>query len=1131
MILDNEKRKVHEWIEKHTEQGVVQLVTGYFTIGALAWMSQKLNDKITRFDLVLGEMSGHDATRDRTIDLLNERISLDTAFQLHALARQAVDFLKLDKVHAKTLEPNFCHAKALVFHSEKDADNHYFIQGSSNMTEAGIGLRHTSNIELNFGDRGSGGTFKELDDWFEALWHMPQAHTEKTIKDINGKTRKVNFKKYLIEQISRIFEQYTPELIYYKMLYEIFGDQVNESEGDLEFTRQLGRLENTEIYQALYDFQQKGTLSLIKMLKNYNGAILADAVGLGKTWTALAVMKYYQMQGREVLLLCPKKLQHNWLQYKKYHSSRFEADSFEYFIRFHTDLQDTRFEKYTDRADKLFSNEKPLLIVIDESHNLRNDKSNRYQFLIQEILQGKADVKVLLLSATPINNSLQDIRNQFKLMVKGDVTGFNESLGIKNLDYTFRVAEKKFRDWSLRKNPRISDFVKSLDSTFFFKLTDALTVARTRPMIEGMQNGLDFPQKMPPKNLFVTPREIGDYESFEELFDEFPPKLSGYMPSLYLNDNDNEKSILEDEKRRDFFLVKMMYILMVKRLESSWVAFQFTIEKIRIHHQNALNQIKSYQEEKNKSDLESGEQLSLFDDDDELQDILEIFTIGKKRKVKIADIDAAGHLEVFKKDLKADIKQLDLLAQNLEKFQSVIAKENSDAGKDEKLTALLQEIKQKRQNGHNLQNPKVLIFTVYRDTANYLFDELGKRGYSNFAMVAGDYSLIWDNDEKHKNFEPILQRFAPFTKIFKEKRWDNFSPKPDSPLQTQFADWQTWIRQHEPRTAKMLDQPIDILIATDALSEGQNLQDCDLVINYDIHWNPVRVIQRFGRIDRLGSPNEYIFGINFWPTDNINNYLDLQKRIERRMAAMKLAGAEVPARFSKTFEDMNDGDLLETMQKERMMKQMQISWDDIEVAEEQFGFDDLSLEKFRQDLLGELKKTQDFYQNMPKGVFSGFIRNPEVLPADGIIALFGLPSKKSGLDQSRYPRYEVAYCDFLGKSVLENQKEILESLSQEIKNNPPRQLPDGVDTAETATIEKIASALRIWVKSRAIEEIVLEDGTVKTVMGESIKDKLKRLKSGDKTAVSETKTEGNVIEFYTPDNCDLIAWIVVHSEK
>jgi ERCC4-related helicase len=1128
MILDNEKRSVHEWITKHTHDGKIQLVTGYFTIGALAWMSEKLNQKISRFDLVLGEMSGHDTSRDRTLDLLNEKISLDSAVSLHQVARQAVDFLEQEKVLAKTLEPNFCHAKAFVFHSDNDEDQHYFIQGSSNMTESGIGLRKTSNVELNILGRGAGGSFDEMAKWFEGLWNRPQAHFDKTVKDSNGKTRKVNFKKYLIEQISKIFAEYTPEMVYFKILYELFGEQVNQTETDLEFTRQLGRLENTEIYRSLYDFQQKGAMSLIRMLRNYNGAILADAVGLGKTWTALAVMKYFQMTGREVLLLCPKKLQHNWLQYKKHHDSRFEADGFEYFIRFHTDLQDDRFEKYTDRSDKLFASEKPLLIVIDESHNLRNDKSNRYQFLVEKILRENADVKVLLLSATPINNSLQDIRNQFKLMVQGDVTGFNETLGIKNLEYTFRVAEKKFRDWSAKRNPRISDFVKSLPPNFF-QLTDSLLVARTRPMIEGMQNGLDFPKKMPPKNLFVTPREIGDYESFEELFTEFPERLSGYMPSLYLDDNREVSSILEDEKQREFFLVKMMYILMVKRLESSWLAFQTTVEKIRAHHQNVLDAIKDYQSEKKKNALATGEQLDLFGDDDDLQGQLEQFTIGKKRQFKISDIDAAGNLEAFKKDLKADVKQLDLLTQNLEKFARNIQKETSDDSRDEKLAALIREIRDKRARN---QNPKVIIFTVYRDTAQYLFDELGKRGFTHHAMVSGDYSLIWDDDEKHRNFEPILQRFAPYTKLFKEKNWEKFNPQhPNDAPQKQFADWKNWIKTHHAPTAKLLDRPLDILIATDALSEGQNLQDCDLVVNYDIHWNPVRVIQRFGRIDRLGSPNEYVFGINFWPTDNINAYLNLQKRLEKRLAAMKLAGSEVPDRFTQTFEAMNDSDELETMQKERMMRQMQISWEDIEVADESFGFDDLSLEKFRQDLLGELKKTQDFYESMPKGVFSGFIRNPELLPADGVIALFGLPAKKSGQNPSRYPRLLVAYTDFSGKSVLDNPKEILDNLSLEIKTNPPRCLPDGIDAAHPEPLEKIAHALRAYIQTQASEEIQLEDGSTKKVIGESVLDKLKRLKAGDKTAVSEAKFEGKASEFYEPENCDLIAWLVVHTEN
>ena len=372
-------------------------------------------------------------------------------------------------------------------------------------SEAGSGLKQTNNIELNIAETGNNNQYKELVEWFAALWVRPQAHKEKTLVAPDGTKTKIDFKQYLINEIERIFIKYTPRELYYKVLFELFGNQLLETENDPDFNRQIGRLENSVVYNTLYEFQKKGVLSLIRMLQKYNGAILADAVGLGKTWSALAVIKFFQ-RDHEIVFLCPKKLEHNWLRYKKKQDSRFEKDEFEFAIRFHTDLHGDRLEKYTDQADKYFTNSKKKLFVIDESHNLRNDKSNRYKFL-EQILKENEDVKVLLLSATPINNSLNDIRNQFKLMVQGDVGGYEETLGIRNLDYTFRTAQKVFNEWREEPNPRISDFIKKLPANFF-TLTDSLIVARTRKMIEGQQTGLTFPVKTKPVNLFVTPSQL-----------------------------------------------------------------------------------------------------------------------------------------------------------------------------------------------------------------------------------------------------------------------------------------------------------------------------------------------------------------------------------------------------------------------------------------------------------------------------------------------------------------------------------------------------------------------------------------------------------------------------------------------
>ena len=1126
MLLDNENEnlKVHEWISLYTEKGKLDIVTGYFTIAALAWLSKQVNDKISEFRLVLGDIVNIDTENNRPLDLLNENITIEASLKLSSLSQEAIRFLKQDKVKSKTLEPNFCHAKSYLFDPEKmDDRNKYFISGSSNLTEAGIGLKRTNNIELNIAETGNNNQYKELIDWFEKLWVRPEAHKEKTILAPNNTSFKIDFKQYLIDEIERIFIKYTPRELYYKVLFELFGNQMINTENDPDFNRQIGRLENSTIFNILYEFQKKGVLSLIKMLQKYNGAILADAVGLGKTWSALAVMKFFQLQGREVILLCPKKLDNNWRRYLKYQDSRFEKDQFDFFIRFHTDMHEDRVDKYTDRADKLFTNDKPKLFVIDESHNLRNDKSNRYKFLLEQILKRNEDVKVLLLSATPINNSLNDIRNQFKLMVQGNVNGFEESLGIKNLDYSFRTAQKVFNEWREDPSPKIGDFIKKLPANFF-TLTDSLIVARTRKMIDGKQTGLTFPIKTKPVNLFVTPSQLGNFESFEELFDHFPPMLSGYQPSFYLEDDKTEgKDVLYDERQRDRFLVKMMYILMVKRLESSWYSFDSTVGKIKDHHQNALDKIKAYQNGKVNSGVVS-ENESLFDDD-ELQGDYEELTLGKKRKIYLSDIDVAGNLDNFKKDLKKDLDALDNLHINLQKFKRKLENEILRPGnfksEDDKLETLISQINKKKSSNENNNNPKVVIFTVYRDTAQYLFNQLKNRGFEKVAMISGSGSQTTDSDEETKNFEPILERFAPFTKLFMEKEWDFKSIKTGIEA---YHEWIEWVAKNHTKTYAKIQKPIDILIATDALSEGQNLQDADMVINYDIHWNPVRIIQRMGRIDRLGSPNTKIFGINFWPSNNINSYLNLQGKIEQRMAAMKLAGAEVDAQFSDSFKEMIHDESLDQRMNHRMMEQMQVTFDDLD-GQDTFGFDDLSLESYRQDLLEEFNKDKAKYLKMPKGIYTGFNANKSICNENGLIALLGFPSKPPKTINHEYKVFDLIYIDKKGKQVLLNQKEVLDALTHH--KDKDRFVPESIDKGDEIAIQELVSALKGWLDIQAIDEQIMEDGTVKKVMGAEAKDLLSKLRKGDKNALSRVKQNIKVEGKFQLDNFDLIIWFLV----
>ena len=1136
MILDNENQnlKVHKWIKAYTEEGTIDIVTGYFTVGALAYLSQEVNQKITKFRLVLGDIVNLDQVDDRPLDLLNENITIEAALNLSRLAQEAVDFLRQDKVKAKTLEPNFCHAKCYLFEpSKKDDRNKYFISGSSNLTEAGVGLKHTNNLELNIAETGNNSQYKELVEWFETLWHKPQAHEKKTILAKDGTSKKIDFKQYLIDAIAKIFIEYSPRDIYYKILFELFGNQILEIENDPEFNRQIGRLENTAVFNALYDFQKKGVLSLIRMLQKYDGAILADAVGLGKTWSALAVMKFFQMQGREVILLCPKKLEDNWRRYKEDQDSKFETDKLKFFMRFHTDMSNPRLESYNDRADKFFRDDKPKLIVIDESHNLRNDKANRYKFLVEQILQKNQDIKVLLISATPINNSLNDARNQFKLMVQGDVHGYDTKLGVRNIDYSFKQAQTIFNEWRKDDNPKISDFISKLSGNDFFRLTDSLLVARTRKMVEGQETALIFPVKNKPENLFVTPHQLGNFDTFEELFDHFPPMLSGYQPAFYADDGtEKKKDILRDEKNRDRFLVKMLYILMVKRLESSWFSFFSTVEKIKDHHQNALDKVKAYQNNKAASVTNfaiDDHNLDEDEEDDEFTEEVEQYTLGKKRPIDIAEIDRAGNLDKFKEDLKIDLDALDNLYFNLQKFETKLNNEIAKNAKkaslnkscDDKLQMLIRKILDKRKSGANSHNQKVVIFTVYRDTAVYLFEQLQGRGFDKIAIASGTGSYSDDSDSK-QSMEAVLERFAPYTKLFLEKEWAFSSEKQGLDA---FTEWQEWIKENHPDTHQKLTKPIDILIATDALSEGQNLQDADMVINYDIHWNPVRIIQRMGRIDRLGSPNEQIFGINFWPSDNINSYLNLQGRIEQRMAAMKLAGSEVDHQFSDSFAKMAHDEDFDRKMNDRMMEQMLITWDDIEVSDQGLGFDSLSLERYRQDLLAEFNRDKDKYRQMPKGVYSGFLGDVATGDRNGIVALLGYPAKPSKKLDHEYQVFDLIYIDKSGKLVLNNQKEVLDFLT--VNKDKERFVPDAVDRGEQVAIAELVTALKSWLNSQAVQTEVMEDGTEKKTMGNAPRDLLGMLKKGDKMALGTIKQNVKIDEKFQSDNFDLVAWSLV----
>ncbi|MBF0205215.1 MAG: SWF/SNF helicase family protein [Desulfamplus sp.] len=506
--------------------------------------------------------------------------------------------------------------------------------------------------------------------------------------------------------------------------------------------------------------------------------------------------------------------------------------------------------------------------------------------------------------------------------------------------------------------------------------------------------------------------------------------------------------------------------------------------------------------------------------------------LGKKRKVLLSDIDKAGNLNNYKADLKKDIEALESLINNLKKFGKIIKNEGvgnkNHKSKDDKLQSLIEEIKEKRKSGNNNDNQKVVIFTVYKDTAFYLFEQLKKRGFTQMAVVSGDISKTDSSEHETKLFEPILERFAPFTKLFNEKEWDFTPDEKNISKVEQYNQWLEWAAENEKKVYSQIKTPIDTLITTDVLSEGQNLQDCDMVINYDIHWNPVRIIQRFGRIDRLGSPNKEIYGINYWPSDNINNYLNLKGRIEERMTMMKLAGSEVHLEFSDSFREMASDDDFEDKLNKKMLLQMQTSWDEIEKNDAGLGFDNLSLEDFRQDLLEELQKDEKYYKKMPKGVYTGFKANQSVCPETGIIALLGYPSKPPKVLNHEYQIYDLIYINKNGKQVLLNQKEVLDALSQHRKES--RFVPEKIERGEESAIKELVNAMRKWLDSQSGEEDIQNDGSIKKRAGAETKDILAKLKTGDSFAVERVKKNTRASEKYRLQNFDLITWFLVNCE-
>jgi len=1132
MLIDNKKNRyesdgldiktVWDFINEYAgiaskQDGDLDIVTGYFTIRALSKLYHNIPET-DEFRIVSSELVKEDGDENHILDLLNGQLDVETAVSLDQYAEDAKAFLNRNNVHVRAIVDAFCHAKAYMF-SNRDAHNDsFYLSGSSNLTDAGLGLKATANVELNTGQpcKKSDNDYKEICSWFEDIWKV--AKEEIPIDKDNPKGGKISVKDYFIQKIEDYFRKYTPEEIYYKILYEMFHDEI-ELDNSIEHHRDMSRLRTSVIWNTLFNYQQKGVISLIKMLRKYNGAILADAVGLGKTFSALAVIKYFQTQGYTTVVLCPKKLEQNWTQYLRRNDSLFERDNFDYIVRFHTDLQDERLQNYPTAKLDYLQRQDNLLIVIDESHNLRNEKSERYKELVDELIrkQGEDDnrnIKILMLSATPINTGLNDIKGQFNLIGRGEDNHFDsDEFDIESLKSLFATCQMKYHAWCQNPDRTIGEFIEELPPRFF-NLTDKLIVARTRKMIETtLGEDLHFPAKEKPVNVYQGVDHFGTFKSTTEIYDAFDAlNLTAYQPSKYLADKSEyeDKSKVnkwDDDVYREQFLVKMMGILFMKRLESSWHSCMLTVEKVLGVHESTLAKVIDLKEKR-----KNGEISTIIGDSFDDESMEELFTMHRKKDaVRLTDMK---NLDGFEKGLRKDIEKLRVILSNLESYKRDY---EMKIERDLKLDELERILKLKKKS----DNKKAVIFTVYADTAKFIYDELYKRGFQKMAMVSGQGCYTTGSHDT-SNFNEILQSFAPYSKLYKEKDWSNLYKKAKLSKDEFFNEdkdrwevpydiWEELMEEYNERDLRLMDDEIDILIATDCLSEGQNLQDADMQINYDIHWNPVRLIQRFGRIDRIGSPCSTIRSVNFWPASSFEEYLNLENRIMSRMAIMKIAGSETII-VNEKYQQMIKDNSLDDKNATRLLKELtENSISDIE-SDRTLSLKDFSLEVYRQDFLEYLESHKEIFRKMPSGIFSGFQVAPDLFQEvpESIVAVMGYPHREEGSKKAYKSIYLVCQpVDEKQAATYQelNQAEILEFLRQNKKKE--RFVPSWIEATDSEKISKLSGILQNWMKSQYNDE------------GANL---LNDLFTSRKTIKEKPSLTTNLDQKFKMENFDLIVW-------
>ena len=880
----------------------------------------------------------------------------------------------------------------------------------------------------------------------------------------NDRSKMQDVTDVVIENISSAYNENSPEFIYFMTLYHVFSEFLADISEDVLPNESTG-FKESKIWNLLYDFQKDAVLAIINKLEKYNGCILADSVGLGKTFTALAVVKYYENRNKSVLVLCPKKLAENWNTYKgNYMNNPIALDRLRYDVLFHTDLSRTGGTSNGIELDRLNWGNYDL-VVIDESHNFRNGvgthantTENRYVKLMEKVIRTGVKTKVLMLSATPVNNRFVDLRNQLAIAYEGDSEQIDSKLATKkSIDDIFRQAQKAYNAWcKLDPEDRTTDaLLRTLDFDFF-EVLDSVTIARSRKHISKYYSTAEigkFPERLKPISLRPSLTNLKSAINYNQIYEElmklslciytpsnyiFPSKLDKYM------DLTHNKGINLTQRGREQGIRRLMSINLLKRLESSVFSFNLTLSRIRELITKTIDAINRF-EKYGVSDLDMSEASDNdFDMDDGNTDF---FSVGEKIKINLADMD----YRTWREELQTDADILELLT-------LMIADITPEY--DTKLQTLFGLISKKIEHPINQDNKKIMIFSAFSDTAEYLYENVSvfvKKKYGlDTALITGAVDGKTTVKELKATLNNVLTCFSPISK-------SKAALMPNS-------------------TAN-----IDILIATDCISEGQNLQDCDYLVNYDIHWNPVRIIQRFGRIDRIGSKNEYIQLVNFWPDMNLDEYINLKSRVETRMKISVMTAT-------------GDDDLINAEEKgdleyrKAQLKRLQEEVVDIEDMSEGISIMDLGLNEFRLDLLEYLKTHPDM-ERKPRGLHA-VVSAMEELPEGVIFVLRNVNNSVNIDNQNRIHPFYMVYigrdedviCDYLNpKQLLDDVRLLCRGKSEPIKEVYTKfneETDDGRNMAEMSELLSMAIDSIIDTKEESDIDSLFSPGGTSALMSD-----------------------------------------------